>query len=107
MAWHGMYHEKARWLVQVKHRCFALTPPVVTHSTRWVVGSAPIYIVRGALCVYTAVVRVARCDLITLGDPLVATTSSVSGECRPCGPCDDTRAFGVWRAARARLRRAT
>ena len=49
MAWHGMYHEKARWLVQVKHRCLALTPPVVSHSTRWVVGSAPIYIVRGAL----------------------------------------------------------
>ena len=61
MAWHDMYHEKARWLVQVKHRCLALTPPVVSHSTRWVVGSAPIYIVRGALCVYTAAVRVARC----------------------------------------------
>ena len=65
MAWHDMYHEKAERLVQVKHRCLALAPPVVSHSTRWVVGSAPIYIVRGALCVYTAAVRVARCDLIT------------------------------------------
>ena len=60
MAWHDMYHEKAERLVQVKHRCLALAPPVVSHSTRWVVGSALIYIVRGALCVYTAVVRVAR-----------------------------------------------
>ena len=49
MAWHGMYHEKARWLVQVKHRCLAFP---VAASPRWVVGSAPIYIVRGALCVY-------------------------------------------------------
>ena len=53
MAWHDMYHEKARWLVQVKHRCLALAPPVVSHSTGWVVGSALVYIVRGALCVRT------------------------------------------------------
>ena len=61
MAWHDMYHEKAERLVQVKHRCLALAPPVVSHSTRWVVGSALTYIVRGALCAYTAAVRVARC----------------------------------------------
>ena len=61
MAWHDMYHEKAERLVQVKRRCLALAPPVVSHSTRWVVGSASIYIVRDALCPYTAAVRVARC----------------------------------------------
>ena len=52
MAWHDMYYEKAERLVQVKRRCLALAPPVVSHATRWVVGSASIYIVRGALCVY-------------------------------------------------------
>ena len=60
MAWHDMYYEKAERLVQVKRRCLALAPPVVSHATRWVVGSALVYIVRGALCAYTAAVRIAR-----------------------------------------------
>ena len=38
MAWHDMYHEKAVRLVQVKHRCLALTPTAVSHWARWVVG---------------------------------------------------------------------
>ena len=104
MAWHDMYYEKAERLVQVKRRCLALAPPVVSHATRWVVGSALIYIVRGALCAYTAAVRVARC----VAHHSLGITHGDAVKCHRRGPsvwgCDVTRAFGEWRAALARPR---
>ena len=61
----------------------ALTPTAVSHWARWVVGSAPMYRVRGALYANTAAVRVARLDLITFwGSPVGCRVSASSGRRR-------------------------